>query len=89
MDKETIDKLHELEKKQCRWKRFVEVLEETHKLGACKYYCTQEIHDMSTFMGGDYIPFIIDYDDDKEFIEHVLTCAKVRLLQINKEIEQL
>ena len=44
MDKETIDKLHELEKKQCKWKQFVEVLEETHKLGACKFYSTQEIH---------------------------------------------
>ncbi len=89
MDKETIDKLHELEKKKCKWEQFVGVLEETHKLGACKFYCTQEIHDMATFMGGDYKPFIIDYDDDKEFIEHVLTCAKARLLQINKEIEQL
>lgn len=79
MDKETIDKLHDLEKKQDKWKQFVEVLEETHKLGACKY-C--HVFDNS-FTG-----VIIDYDD-KEFIEHVLTCAKARLLQIDKEIEQL
>lgn len=83
MDKETIEKLHELEKKQDKWEQFIRVLEETHKLGACKYYRPEDMFD-NTIIG-----VIVDYDDDKEFIEHVLTCAKARLLQIDKEIEQL
>ena len=37
----------------------------------------------------DSIYCVIGNEDDKEFIEHVLTCAKARLLQIDKEIEQL
>lgn len=86
MDKETIDKLHDLEKKQDKWEQFVEVLEETHKLGACKFYCPQDPQDM---FDNSFTGVIVDYDDDKEFIEHVLTCAKARLLQIDKEIEQL
>jgi hypothetical protein len=88
MDKETIDKLHELEKKKCKWEQFIGVLEETHMLGACRYYRPQTMFGNS-MVGNLFTGVIVDYDDDKEFIEHVLTCAKARLLQIDKEIEQL
>lgn len=79
MDKETIDKILKLEEKKRRWERFVKALEYNRAIG---------VYNRSGIIL-DSIYCVIGNEDDKEFIEHVLTCAKARLLQIDKEIEQL
>lgn len=79
MDKETIEKILKLEEKKRRWERFVKALEYNRAIG---------VYNRSGIIL-DSIYSVIDNKDDKEFIEHVLTCAKARLLQIDKEIEQL
>lgn len=92
MTKETIERLHYLEEKQREWGKFINVLREKRMLAAYELNrgvpcgaCSIDDY----FSNDPYMLAPISSADEEEFIDHVLTCAKERLLQIKKEIEQL
>lgn len=92
MTKETIERFFKLEAKKEQFERFVKALKTNREIGVSEWRASVPQGGLSlydSFVNYPVAYYSIDYVDDKDFIEHVLTYAEERLSQIKKEIEEL